>query len=137
MEDFEELVSLAHKNNIKIIIDQVLSHSSDQHEAFLESRSDKKSEKSDWYVWADAKADGSPPNNWLSVFGGSAWEWEPLRGQYYFHNFLASQPDVNVHNTEVQDCLVGEVGFWLEKGGNGVRLDRECGLYRYDDAVDS
>ena len=123
MEDFEELVSLAHKNNIKIIIDQVLSHSSDQHEAFLESRSDKKSEKSDWYVWADAKADGSPPNNWLSVFGGSAWEWEPLRGQYYFHNFLASQPDFNFHNTEVQDFLLGEVRFWLEKGVDGFRLD--------------
>lgn len=123
MEDFEELVSLAHKNNIKIIIDQVLSHSSDQHEAFLDSKSNKKSEKSDWYVWADAKADGSPPNNWLSVFGGSAWEWEPLRGQYYFHNFLTSQPDFNFHNTEVQDFLLGEVRFWLEKGVDGFRLD--------------
>ena len=129
MEDFEELVSLAHKNNIKIIIDQVLSHSSDQHEAFLDSKSNKKSEKSDWYVWADAKADGSPPNNWLSVFGGSAWEWEPMRGQYYFHNFLPSQPDFNFHNEEVQDFLLDVVKFWLEKGVDGFRLDTVCLLY--------
>ena len=82
MQDFDNLVSVAHKKNLKIIIDQVLSHSSDQHEAFINSKSSKNSDKSDWYVWADPKTDGSPPNNWLSVFGGSAWEWESVRGQY-------------------------------------------------------
>ena len=123
MEDFEKLVSKAHEYDLKIIIDQVLSHSSDQHPAFMDSRSSLNSEKSDWYVWADANDDGSPPNNWLSVFGGPAWEWEPLRGQYYFHNFLASQPDFNFHNKQVRDYLLQTVKFWLDKGVDGFRLD--------------
>jgi len=123
MDDFDELLEEAHKKNIRVIIDQVLSHSSDKHEAFIDSKSSKSSRKSDWYVWADANEDGSPPNNWLSVFGGSAWEWEPLRGQYYLHNFLPSQPDFNFHNEEVQDFLLGEVEFWLKKGVDGFRLD--------------
>ena len=123
MQDFDNLVSVAHKKNLKIIIDQVLSHSSDQHEAFINSKSSKNSDKSDWYVWADPKTDGSPPNNWLSVFGGSAWEWEPVRGQYYFHNFLPSQPDFNFHNQDVQNYLLEVVKFWLEKGVDGFRLD--------------
>ena len=123
MEDFEELLEVVHFNKLKLIIDQVLSHSSDQHEAFINSKKSKESEKSDWYVWADAKEDGSPPNNWLSVFGGSAWEWEPLRGQYYLHNFLPSQPDFNFHNEEVQEFLLNSVKFWLEKGVDGFRLD--------------
>ena len=123
MEDFDFLISTAHDKNLKVIIDQVLSHSSDQLEAFQESKNNKSSIKSDWYVWADPNADGSPPNNWLSVFGGSAWEWEPKRGQYYFHNFLPSQPDFNFHNEEVQDFLLDVVKFWLEKGVDGFRLD--------------
>ena len=123
MQDFEMLVATAHKNELKIIIDQVLSHSSDQHEAFIDSKSSKDSDKSDWYVWADPKPDGSPPNNWLSVFGGSAWEWEPSRGQYYFHNFLPSQPDFNFHNQDVQNYLLEVVKYWLDKGVDGFRLD--------------
>ena len=123
MHDLEFLISLAHQKNIKVIIDQVLSHSSDQHEAFLNSRASRDSEKSDWYVWADPDENGSPPNNWLSVFGGSAWEWEPLREQYYLHNFLKSQPDFNFHNKEVQEYVLGTVKFWLEKGVDGFRLD--------------
>ena len=134
MDDFEELVSLVHENNLKLIIDQVLSHSSDQHEAFLNSKKSKESEKSDWYVWADAEEDGSPPNNWLSVFGGSAWEWEPLRGQYYFHNFLPSQPDFNFHNNEVQEFLLDTVKFWLEKGVDGFRLDT-VNYYYHDEKL--
>ena len=121
MDDLEFLISLAHQKNIKVIIDQVLSHSSDQHEAFLNSRTSRDSEKSDWYVWADPDENGSPPNNWLSVFGGSAWEWEPLREQYYLHNFLKSQPDFNFHNKEVQEYVLGIVKFWLEKGVDGFR----------------
>ena len=123
MDDFDELIARAHEYNLKIIIDQVLSHSSDQHPAFKDSKSSLDSEKSDWYVWADAKDDGTPPNNWLSVFGGPAWEWEPLRGQYYLHNFLVSQPDFNFHNRQVRDYLLKTVKFWLDKGVDGFRLD--------------
>ncbi len=123
LEDFDELIKEAHKMNLKVIIDQVLSHSSDQISLFQESRKNKTSSKSDWYVWADPKKDGSPPNNWLSMFGGSAWEWEPLRDQYYLHNFLPSQPDFNFHNLEVQDWLLESSKFWLERGVNGFRLD--------------
>ena len=123
LEDFDELIKEAHKKDLKVIIDQVLSHSSDQISLFQESRKSKTSSKSDWYVWADPKQDGSPPNNWLSMFGGSAWEWEPLRDQYYLHNFLPSQPDFNFHNLEVQDWLLESSKFWLERGVNGFRLD--------------
>jgi len=106
LKDFDSLLSEAHKLNLKVIIDQVLSHSSDQLPFFQDSRLSKTSDKADWYVWADPKSDGSPPNNWLSMFGGSAWEWEPMRDQYYFHNFLISQPDFNLHNKNVQDWLL-------------------------------
>ena len=123
MEDFDELVRTAHRHGLKIVIDQVLSHSSDQHAWFKESRSSRTNPKADWYVWADPKPDGTPPNNWLSVFGGPAWEWDSVRRQYYLHNFLASQPDLNFHNPEVQDALLDTVRFWLERGVDGFRLD--------------
>lgn len=93
LEDFDTLVARAHDLGLKVIIDQVISHSSDQHPFFADSRLSRDSAKADWYIWADAKPDGSPPNNWLSVFGGSAWEWDTRRRQYYLHNFLPSQPD--------------------------------------------
>ena len=121
--DFEKLIEKAKENKIKVIIDQVLSHSSDAHSFFEISKSNKNNSKSDWYVWADAKPDGSPPNNWLSVFGGSAWEWDTRREQYYLHNFLKSQPDFNFHNKDVQKWLLSTVKFWLEKGVDGFRLD--------------
>ncbi|MBX3597011.1 MAG: alpha-glucosidase [Rhizobiaceae bacterium] len=123
MEDFELLVSEAHRLGLKIIIDQVLAHTSDRHPWFVESRLDRTNDKADWFVWADAKPDGTAPNNWLSVFGGSAWEWESTRKQYYLHNFLASQPALNFHNPAVQDALLETVRFWLEKGVDGFRLD--------------
>lgn len=123
LADFDALVVKAHKLNIKVMIDQVPSHTSDQHAWFQESRSSKDNAKSDWYVWADACDDGTPPNNWLSIFGGSAWQWEPRRGQYYLHNFLQSQPDLNFHNTEVQNQMLDEVEFWLKRGVDGLRLD--------------
>ena len=116
LEDFKNLIRIAHSKNIKVIIDQVLSHSSDQMPFFQESKSSKNSEKADWYVWTDPKEDGSPPNNWLSVFGGSAWEWEAQRNQYYLHNFLPSQPDFNFHNQEVQNWLLDTCRFWLDLG---------------------
>lgn len=123
LADFDRLVARAHDLGLKVIIDQVISHSSDQHPFFAESRRSRANPKADWYVWADAKADGSPPNNWLSVFGGSAWEWDARRRQYYLHNFLASQPDLNFHNAEVQDWALSVLRFWLDRGVAGFRLD--------------
>lgn len=123
LDDFDRLLTKAHRLGLKVMIDQVLSHTSDQHEWFKESRSSRDNPKADWYVWADAKADGSPPNNWMSLFGGVAWQWEPRRGQYYLHNFLTSQPDLNFHNPEVQRAVLDNVKFWLDKGVDGLRLD--------------
>ncbi|ESZ27511.1 MULTISPECIES: alpha-glucosidase family protein [unclassified Mesorhizobium] len=123
LDDFDALVAEAHRLGLKVIIDQVLSHSSDKHEWFVESRASKDNPKADWYVWADTRPDGNAPNNWLSVFGGPAWEWDATRRQYYMHNFLASQPDLNFHNPEVQDALLQTVRFWLERGVDGFRLD--------------
>lgn len=123
LEDFDRLVDEAHKRGLKVIIDQVYSHTSDLHAWFAESRFSRDGAKSDWYVWADPKADGSPPNNWQSVFGGPAWTWDARRCQYYMHNFLPSQPQLNVHNREVQDALLDVARFWLERGVDGFRLD--------------
>jgi alpha-glucosidase len=123
LADFDALVERAHALKLKVIIDQVYSHSSDQHLWFKESRSSRDNAKADRYVWADAKPDGSPPNNWQSVFGGPAWQWDARRGQYYLHNFLTEQPDLNVHNPEVQDALLGVARFWLNRGVDGFRID--------------
>jgi alpha-glucosidase len=123
LADFRELVNTAHSKGLKVMIDQVLSHTSDQHPWFAESRSNKTNAKADWYVWADSQPDGTPPNNWLSIFGGSGWQWDTRRCQYYLHNFLASQPDLNFHNLEVQDALLETVKFWLDLGVDGYRLD--------------
>ncbi len=123
LEDFDRLVAKAHGLNLKIIIDQVLSHSSDQHAWFEESRQSRDNPKADWYVWADASEDGTPPNNWLSIFGGVAWTWEPRRGQYYLHNFLSEQPDLNFHNADVRQASLDNMRFWLDRGVDGLRLD--------------
>ncbi|MBQ4849737.1 alpha-glucosidase [Pseudoalteromonas sp. MMG012] len=123
LDDFDTLIAQAHQRDIKIIIDQVLSHTSNEHEWFIQSRENNLNTKADWYVWADAKADGSAPNNWLSIFGGSAWQWEPRRCQYYLHNFLTEQPDLNFHNPDVRQAVLDNVEFWLKKGVDGFRLD--------------
>lgn len=123
LADFDELIEKAHARGIKIIIDQVLSHTSDQHAWFMESRESRDNPKADWYVWADPQPDGTPPNNWLAIFGGSAWEWEPRRCQYYLHNFLKTQPDLNYHCPQVQQQILSEVEFWLKRGVDGLRLD--------------
>ena len=123
LADFDALIARAHDLGLKVIIDQVISHSSDKHAWFAESRADRTNPKADWYVWADPKPDGTPPNNWPSVFGGPAWEWEPRRRQYYMHNFLIEQPDLNMHNPDVQDALLDTMRFWLERGVDGFRLD--------------
>lgn len=122
-DDFDRIIEKAHGLGLKVIIDQVYSHTSDRHAWFQESRRDRTNPKADWYVWADAKPDGSPPSNWQSVFGGSAWQWDGPRKQYYLHNFLKSQPDLNLHNREVQDAVLDAARFWLDRGVDGFRLD--------------
>ncbi len=123
LADFDALVAKAHSLGLKIMIDLVLSHTSDQHPWFKESRASRNNPKADWYVWADARPDGTPPTNWLSIFGGPAWQWDGRRLQYYMHNFLASQPDLNFHNRDVQDALLDVAQFWLDRGVDGFRLD--------------
>ena len=123
LADFDGLLAKAHLLGLKVMIDQVLSHTSNEHAWFRESRESRDNPKADWYVWADAKDDGSAPNNWLSLFGGSAWQWEPRRGQYYLHNFLTAQPDLNFHHAEVRAAILDSVRFWLDKGVDGFRLD--------------
>ncbi|HCB78510.1 MAG TPA: alpha-glucosidase [Erythrobacter sp.] len=123
LADFDALIARAHKLGLKVLIDQVYSHTSDEHPWFVESRASRDNPKSDWYVWADAKPDGTPPSNWQSVFGGPAWTWDARRGQYYLHNFLNSQPQVNMHNREVQDAMLAAMRFWLDRGVDGFRID--------------
>lgn len=122
LEDFKTLLDGAHDLGLKVIMDMVLNHTSDQHAWFGESKLSRNNPKADWYVWADPKPDGSP-NNWLSVFGGPAWQYYPLRGQYYLHNFLKEQPDLNFHNQDVQYAMLDSCRFWLEFGIDGFRLD--------------
>jgi alpha-glucosidase len=123
LADFDAVVARANDLNLKVMIDLVLSHTSDAHPWFAQSRKDRTNPKADWYVWADPKPDGTPPNNWLSVFGGSAWAWDARREQYYLHNFLTSQPDLNLHCSAVQEALLEVVRFWLKRGVHGFRLD--------------
>ncbi|MEH6834081.1 MULTISPECIES: alpha-amylase family glycosyl hydrolase [Falsihalocynthiibacter] len=123
LSDFDALVSKAHSLGLKVMIDLVLSHTSDQHDWFKESRQSTDNPKENWYVWADPKPDGTPPNNWLSIFGGPAWTWDARRCQYYLHNFLTSQPDLNFHEPAVQEALLDVARFWLKRGVDGFRLD--------------
>jgi alpha-glucosidase len=123
LDDFDRLIEKAHGLGLRVMIDQVLSHTSIEHAWFTESRQSRDNPKADWYVWADAREDGTPPNNWLSIFGGVAWHWEPRRQQYYLHNFLPSQPDLNFHNPEVRQATLDNLRFWLDRGVDGFRLD--------------
>jgi alpha-glucosidase len=123
LADFDRLVMRAHELGLKVIVDQVYAHTSDQHPWFQESRSNRDNARADWFVWENAKDDGSPPSNWQSVFGGSAWAWDARRCQYYLHNFLTEQPALNVHRRDVQDALLDCARFWLDRGVDGFRLD--------------
>ncbi|MCM8748260.1 alpha-amylase family glycosyl hydrolase [Thermomicrobiaceae bacterium CFH 74404] len=123
MEDFDRLVREAHARGIRVLLDFVANHTSDQHPWFLESRSSRQSPKRDWYIWRDAAPGGGPPNNWLSAFGGSAWEWDAETGQYYFHAFLKEQPDLNWRNPDVQRAMLDAMRFWFDRGVDGFRLD--------------
>ena len=123
LADFDAVIARAHALGLKVVIDQVYSHTSDRHPWFAQSRAGRDAPRADWYVWADPKPDGSPPNNWQSLFVGPAWTWDARRGQYYLHNFLREQPDLNLLNPEVQDALLGVAQFWLERGVDGFRVD--------------
>ena len=131
LHDFDEVVACAHRLRLKVIIDQVWSHTAAEHAWFEESRASRDNPKADWYVWADAREDGSPPNNWLSWMGGSAWRWEPRRRQYHLHHFLPQMPDLNFHCPAVQDAVLDIARFWLERGVDGFRLDT-ANLYAHD-----
>lgn len=123
LADFDAVINTSHKLGLKVMIDLVLSHTSDQHPWFKQSRASRSNPKADWYVWAEPKPDGTAPNNWLSIFGGPGWQWDARREQYYQHNFLTSQPDLNFHNPDVQAALLDVAEFWLERGVDGFRLD--------------
>jgi alpha-glucosidase len=121
--DFDALIAQAHKLGLRVMIDIVPAHCSDQHLWFEESRRSRDNPKADWFHWVDPKPDGSAPTNWLSFFGGQAWSWEPLRQQYYLHNFLASQPNLNHANPEVREAFIDIARFWFDRGVDGFRLD--------------
>ncbi|SMH45381.1 alpha-amylase family glycosyl hydrolase [Azospirillum agricola] len=120
---FDRVVERAHGLGLKVLVDLVCGHTSDAHPWFVDSRRSRTGERADWYVWADPKPDGTPPNNWLSVFGGAAWSWEPRRRQYYLHHFLSSQPALNLHCEAAMQAVCDTAAFWLERGVDGFRID--------------
>lgn len=132
MADFDELLEEVHSRGMKLIIDLVINHTSDEHEWFVESRSSKESEKRDWYIWRDAKEDGSEPNNWASIFNGPAWEWDEATQQYYMHIFSTKQPDVNWENPDVRAALYETMNWWMDKGIDGFRVDAISHIKKVD-----
>ncbi|MEZ4590821.1 MAG: alpha-amylase family glycosyl hydrolase [Chloroflexota bacterium] len=123
MADMDRLIAAAHDHNLKLILDFVPNHTSNEHPWFLESRSSRSNPKRDWYIWRDPAPDGGPPNNWLSRFGGPAWTLDAETGQYYLHSFLKEQPDVNWRNPELRAAMLDALRFWLNKGVDGFRVD--------------
>lgn len=133
LEDFKRFLDGAHARGIRVILDLVLNHTSHLHQWFIESRSRRDDPKRDWYIWRDPAPDGGPPNNWLSPFGGSAWEYDPATNQYYYHFFLKEQPDLNWRNPEVKKAMWDAVRFWLDMGVDGFRLDAIGTMYEDPD----
>jgi alpha-glucosidase len=123
LADFDGLLAAAHDRGLRLLLDFVPNHSSDQHPWFLESRSSRNSPKRDWYIWRDAAPDGGPPNNWISDFGGSAWAWDKATGQYYYHAMLREQPDLNWRNPELRAAMLDAMRFWFDRGVDGFRVD--------------
>ena len=123
LADFDQLLKAVHERGLKLILDFVPNHTSNQHPWFLESRSSRENSKRDWYLWRDAAEDGGPPNNWLSNFGGSGWEWDATTRQYYYHSFLKQQPDVNWRNPSLREAMFDVLRFWLDRGVDGFRVD--------------
>ena len=130
MKDFDKLLDEVHKRDLKLLLDLVPSHTSDQHEWFKESKSSRYNPKRDWYIWKDPKPDGSVPNNWIAGFGGSSWEYDKASGQYYLHSFSIEQPDLNYRNPEVIDAMCDVIDFWLAKGIDGFRVDVICNMIK-------
>ena len=137
LKDMDDLIAEAHSRNLKVILDYVANHTSDKHQWFQESKKSKSNSKSDYYIWKDAKPDGSVPNNWICVPGGSAWEWCEDRQQYYYHAFLKCQPDVNWKNPELQKEMLDVLHFWLKRGVDGFRIDMISWLYKDDEWRDN
>src|SRR5438876_764596 len=123
LADFDTLLAESHRRGLKVMLDVVPNHSSDEHRWFIESRSSRDNPKRDWYIWRDPAPDGGPPNNWLSFFGGGAWEWDAATSQYYLHLFHKKQPDLNWRNPAVQSAMLGALRFWLDRGVDGFRVD--------------
>lgn len=123
LDDFDELLDAAHRRGLRVILDLVPNHTSSEHPWFIESRSSRDNPRRDWYIWRDPKPDGSPPNNWLSNFGGPSWTWDSATGQYYLHSFLPEQPDLNWRNPEVKAAMFECIRFWLRRGVDGFRID--------------
>jgi Glycosidases len=137
LDEFDALLSAAHTSGLKILLDLVPNHTSDQHPWFQESRTSRRSARRDWYIWRDPARDGGPPNNWLSEFGGSAWQWDERTGQYYYHAFLAAQPDLNWRNPAVRAAIHDVMRFWLRRGVDGFRVDVMWHLLKDDQFRDN
>ncbi|MBN1201893.1 MAG: DUF3459 domain-containing protein [Anaerolineae bacterium] len=137
LETFDRLLADAHARQIKIVLDYVPNHSSDQHPWFFESRASRDNPKADWYIWRDAKPDGGPPNNWLACFGGRAWEWDETRQQYYLHSFLKEQPDLNWQNPGVERAMLDVIRFWMDRGVDGLRMDVIFYIAKHPDLLDN
>ena len=137
LEDFDRLVRAAHARSLKLILDFVPNHSSDEHPWFKAARRSRDDPKRDWYLWRDPAPDGGPPNNWLSCFGGSAWTYDPHTAQYYYHAFLPGQPDLNWRNPQLAEAMLGVLRFWLERGVDGFRVDVLWHLVKHADFPDN
>ena len=137
LKDFDDMAAEGKKKGVRIIFDFVVNHSSDKHPWFIESSASKTNPKRDWYIWRDGKADGVPPNNWMSTFGGSAWKLDPRTGQYYYHYFYAEQPDLNWRNPEVAKAMYDATRFWYKRGVSGFRLDAVDTLFEVEDLKDN
>src|SRR3978361_1978541 len=123
LAEFDELLAQAHRRGLKVLLDFVPNHSSDRHPWFVESRASRENQKRNWFIWRDPAADGGPPNNWMSEFGGSAWEYDAATGPDYYHAFLGQQPALNWRNAAVREAIYDVMRFWLRKGVDGFRVD--------------
>jgi alpha-glucosidase len=137
LDDFDSLLKAAHDRGLKLLLDFVPNHSSSEHPWFRESRSSRGNPKHDWYIWRDPGPDGGPPNNWISDFGGSAWEWDEATGQYYLHAFLKEQPDLNWRNPEVRAAMLDVLRFWFDRGVDGFRIDVLWHMVKHADLPDN
>lgn len=137
MAAFDDLLAQVHARGLKLLLDFVPNHSSDQHPWFVESRASRANSKRDWYIWRDAAPDGGPPNNWISDFGGSAWEWDAATGQYYLHAFLKEQPDLNWRNPELRQAMMDVLRFWFDRGVDGFRIDVLWHIVKHEDLPDN